>query len=75
MLDERANKLKVRYLYGKHGSICGGHKREGRCAIPGEICRSVPQGLSSPRDDERDGQKSAEAILGASTAPKGRTRR
>ena len=38
MLDERAYRLKVRYLYGKHGSICGGHKREGKCALPGEIC-------------------------------------
>ncbi|VBB44389.1 conserved hypothetical protein [uncultured Desulfatiglans sp.] len=41
MLDEEANIFKVRYLYGKHGRICGGHKREGRCALPGEIRRSA----------------------------------
>ena len=37
-LDEKANLFKVRYLYGKLVRICGGHKREGGCAIPGEIC-------------------------------------
>jgi hypothetical protein len=37
-LDKKANIFKVRYLYGKLGSICGGHKREGGCAIPGEVC-------------------------------------
>ena len=39
MLDEKANIFKVRYLYGKHGRRCGGHKREGGCALPGEIYR------------------------------------
>jgi len=38
MLDEKANIFKVRKLHGRHGRICGGHKREGRCALPGEIC-------------------------------------
>jgi hypothetical protein len=72
MLDERAYKLKVQYLYGKHGSICGRHKREGRGALPGEVCISVPEmGLSAPRDAGKGMQKSAEAIVGASTAPKG----
>ena len=33
------NILKVRYLYGKQGRKCGGHKREGGCALPGEICQ------------------------------------
>jgi len=37
MLDEKTHIFKVRYLYGKHGRICGGHKREGECALPGEI--------------------------------------
>ena len=37
-LDEKANIFKVRYLYGKLERICGGHKREGESAIPGEIC-------------------------------------
>ena len=39
MLDEKANIFKVRYLYEKHGCICGGHKREGGSALPGEICQ------------------------------------
>ncbi len=38
MLDEKANIFKVRYLYGKHGCICGRHKREGERALPGEVC-------------------------------------
>jgi hypothetical protein len=46
MLDKRANKLEVQNLYGKHGSRCGGHKREGRSALPGEICPSVPIGTT-----------------------------
>ena len=37
-LDEKANVFKVRYLYGKLVRICGGHKREGGCALPGEVC-------------------------------------
>jgi len=37
VMDEEANIFKVRYLYGNHGSICGEHKREGGCALPGEI--------------------------------------
>jgi hypothetical protein len=41
MLDEKAIIFKVRYLYGQHGRICGGHKREGGCALPGEICQSA----------------------------------
>jgi len=39
MLDEEANIFKVRYLYGEYGRRCGGHKREGGCALPGEVCR------------------------------------
>ena len=39
MLDEKANIFKVLYLHGKHGRICGRHKREGECALPGEICQ------------------------------------
>jgi len=36
MPDEKANNFKVQYLYGRHGGICGGHKREGGSALPGE---------------------------------------
>ena len=38
MPDEKAHIFKVRNLYGRHGRICGGHKREGGCALPGEVC-------------------------------------
>jgi hypothetical protein len=37
-LDEEAYIFKVQYLYGRLGRICGGHKREGGYALPGEIC-------------------------------------
>ena len=37
-LDEKAIIFKVRYLYGKTVCRCGGHKREGESALPGEIC-------------------------------------
>jgi hypothetical protein len=36
--DEKANIFKVQYLSGRCGRRCGGHKREGGCALPGEIC-------------------------------------
>jgi hypothetical protein len=39
ILDERANRLKVRYLHGKYGSICSGYKREGDSVLPGEVCQ------------------------------------
>jgi hypothetical protein len=35
--DKKANIFKVRYLYGSHGRRCGGYKREGGCALPGEV--------------------------------------
>jgi len=37
-LDEKAPIFKVRNLYGEIVRICGGHKRKGESAIPGEIC-------------------------------------
>ena len=37
--DEKAIIFKVLYLYGRHGRRCGGHKPEGGCALPGEVCR------------------------------------
>jgi hypothetical protein len=74
MPDEEANIFKVRYLHGRHGCICGGHKREGgwwvritRGGLP--ICLVLP--LS--RDDGRCWQKSAEGIVGLSTGLKART--
>ena len=39
MWDERATRLEVQSPYGTHGSRCSGQKREGGCALPGEVCR------------------------------------
>ncbi|MFO8009415.1 MAG: hypothetical protein R6U89_01245 [Dehalococcoidia bacterium] len=39
MQDEEAIIFEVRNLHGEHGRRCGGHKREGGCAIPGEVCQ------------------------------------
>ncbi len=38
MPDEKAIIFEVPKLPGRHGRIYGGHKQEGRCALPGEIC-------------------------------------
>ena len=46
-LDEKAFTFKVRYLYGKLGCRCGGHKREGESALPGEVCDFAVRLLSS----------------------------
>jgi len=62
MTDEEANISKVQYLYGSHGSTHDGHKRESRCALPGEICQSAERLLRS-RGCGMDRQKSAAAIL------------
>ncbi len=62
-LDKKANIFKVRYLYGKMVCICGGHKREGESALPGEIC-NFAKGLLSSRGDGMKLQKSAEGIVG-----------
>ena len=37
-LGKEANVSKAQYLHGKLDRRCGGHKREGECALPGEIC-------------------------------------
>ena len=39
MPDEEAYISEVRYLTGRHERICGGYKREGGCALPGETSR------------------------------------
>jgi hypothetical protein len=52
MSDEKANVFKVQYLYGRHGRICGGHKREGGCALPGEISPICQCVLSASRGAE-----------------------
>ena len=49
MPDEEANISKVRYLTGRHGRICGGHKREGGCALPGEASRHAESATAAER--------------------------
>jgi hypothetical protein len=63
-LAEKAFTFKVRYLYGKLGCRCGGHKREGESALPGEVCNFAVR-LLSLRGDGRKLQKSAEGIVGS----------
>jgi len=72
MPDKKSNIFKVQYLYGRHERICGGHKRESECALPGEIC-PFAEVLLSLRGGRRKGQKSAEGIVGLSTGLKART--
>jgi hypothetical protein len=62
MLDEEATISKVQYLYGKCACRCGGYKREGGCALPGEICQPAFV-LPTSRGVGIGWQKSAEAIV------------
>jgi len=39
MRGEKSNIFKAQYLYGTHSRISDGHKREGKSALPGEVCR------------------------------------
>ena len=59
MLDEESYISKVQNLSGKHGRKCGGHKREGKCALPGEVCMLAAR-LPSSKEDGMSVQKSAE---------------
>jgi hypothetical protein len=72
MLDEKANRFKIQFLHGEHGRIRDGHKQEGECALPGEICLQAIK-LPSSRGDGICEQKSAEGIVGSSTEPKAGT--
>ena len=62
MPDKKANIFEVRNLSGRHGLRCGGHKYEGGCILPGEICRSAV-GLPGPTGVGMDRQKSALSIV------------
>ena len=46
------------------GCRCGGHKREGESALPGEVCNFAVRLLSS-RGEGMKLQKSAEGIVGS----------
>ena len=74
MLGKKSRIFKARYLYRRHGRICGGHKCEGVCALPGEICRYV---ISVSVDNRRretslNRQKSADDIVGGFDPTEGR---
>lgn len=71
-LDEKATIFKVRYLYGKLDCRCGGHKREGESALPGEICQLVTN-YHHREVMRKSWQKSAEGIVGSTTELKART--
>ena len=71
MQGEESFISKAQNLSGRHGRICDGHKREGKCAIPGEVCpvskQFQPEEGGTDRVPLEDGmtavQKSAEAIV------------
>jgi hypothetical protein len=72
VLDEEAYIFKVRYLYGMYECRSGGHKREGGCALPGEIC-SPAERLNTSRGVLTGEQKSAEGIVSRPTRLKAGT--
>ena len=55
--------VKARYLYGRLRRKSDRHKREGECAIPGEICMRANV-LPASRGAGMRMQKSAEGIVG-----------
>ena len=59
-------RCKVRYVYGTRSSRSDVHKREGACAIPGEIWPGAAR-LAASKGDGMRGQKSAEGIVGGDT--------
>ena len=71
MLGEESIISKAQNLSGKHGRRCGGYKREGKCALPGEVCPAVytvsrrggRNGLRELKDSPTAVQKSAEGIV------------
>ena len=73
-MGEKANIFKARYLYGNHGSRCGGHKCEGRCALPGEVCRisQFRKVDNRRREASLSRQKSAEDIVSGFDPTEGR---
>ena len=73
-MGKKAKIFKAPYLYGKRVRRCGGHKREGACALPGEVCRYV---ISETVDNRRreaslNRQKSADDIVGGFDRTEGR---
>lgn len=51
-MDEVAQIAKVQFLHGNRGRISCGHKREGQCALPGEVSgRAIKLAHSKGCDD------------------------
>jgi hypothetical protein len=63
---ETAKIVEARYLHGTMRCRADRHKREGGCAIPGEIWRRAAV-LRGSRGSRRRCQKSAEAVVGDGT--------
>lgn len=62
MLDEESCIFEVLFLHGEHDRICGGYKREGGCALPGEACRWAVV-LPASRGGGINRQESAEGVV------------
>jgi hypothetical protein len=59
---EQANRCKAQFLHGTLRRRSDGHKRDGECVIPGEICM-VAMSNEHRKVLKRAMQKSAEAIV------------
>jgi hypothetical protein len=55
--------FKAQSLHGRCVRICGGYKREGECALPGEICVFAFM-LGASQVVSMNTQKSAAGIVG-----------
>ncbi len=69
MPDEEAYIFKVRNLYGRHVRICGGHKREGGCALPREDSLLVISKITTATamSSEKFGEISRGIVVGPTT--------
>jgi hypothetical protein len=74
-MGERAMRLEARCHPDRVGVDAAGMWGEGHASYPGRTVRlSICLGLVASRDATKGGQESAEAIVAARTAVKGRTR-
>ena len=56
--DKRAKRLKVQFLHRTRGRRCGGHKREGHRALPGEVSDGAIKLAHSKGCDDAGGEVS-----------------
>jgi hypothetical protein len=57
MLGEESIISKAQNLFGKHERRCGGHKREGNGALPGEVCSEKRAEVSRGHSKSRIGRE------------------